>query len=73
MPAMPVALIGSVRRILGLIRLPQHVLDFVHEDEELRIEMPHQRRRHDAQDSRMHVARTGAQQDTGRGIELTRQ
>ncbi len=53
---------GKSEMVLGLECLPQHVLDLVHEHDELRIEVPHERRGHRGQHARMHVAGTGAKQ-----------
>ncbi len=62
---------GEGQEVLGLKRLPQHVLDFVHQHQKLRIEMPHERRGHRGQDARMHVAGTRTKQQTRRRIQLT--
>ena len=65
MPAMPVALIGSVSRFLVRKACAQHLLRLVHDLEELRIEMAQQRRGHRSQDARMGVAGAGAEQAGG--------
>jgi hypothetical protein len=62
---------GKRERVLGLERLPQHFLGFVHQDQKVRIEMAHERRGHHGEHARMHVAGTGAEQQARRWIELS--
>ena len=69
MPAEPVPLTASVISFLRAQHAAQHLLHVVHQLEVVRIEMPDRRRGQRRQHARMHVARTGAEQDANRRIE----
>jgi hypothetical protein len=61
---------GDGEHVRGLEDRPQHRLDLVHDEQELGVEVPEERRRHRAQHARRHRARAGAEEEALRGLQL---
>jgi len=61
---------GDRERVLRLKDIAQQVLHLVHQGDELRVEVAHQRMGHRTQHTRGHRTRPGAQQDAGGRIEV---